>query len=189
MKLRRVLLLLCLVAYVVTPLSAGPKKKGNHDRDRDDEPGSISALVTGTVRSGQTQTPPEVFTGVLKITNFVSQNGGLMAVGTLSGAVTGATGDVIQNIQDQAVALRVIGVDPTCGILSLHLGPLTMNLLGLQIDLNDTILTIVGQTGAGNLLGNLICAVAGLLDGGFTAGLLGNLAALLNQILAVLGTL
>lgn len=188
MKVRRVLLLVCLVACVVAPLSAHPKKKKG-DRD---EPGSgsasgsLSALVTGTVTNAPPQTAPEVFTGVLDITNFVTQNGVLMAVGSLSGAVTGPTGNVIQNIQDQAVALRVVSLDPSCSILNLHLGPLSLNVLGLQIDLNDTILTVIGQTGAGNLLGNLVCSVAGLLDGGFTSGLLANLTALLNQLLAAL---
>ena len=40
------------------------------------------------------------------------------------------------------------------------------------------------MTGAGNLLGNLLCAVTGLLDGG---GPLGQIVDLLNSILAILG--
>ena len=47
-------------------------------------------------------------------------------------------------------------------------------------------LDIVAATGAGNLLGNLLCSVTGLLDGGPLAGLLGQLNTLLNQILAAL---
>ena len=47
-------------------------------------------------------------------------------------------------------------------------------------------LDIIAATGAGNLLGNLLCAITGLLDGGPLAGLLGQLNALLNQILDVL---
>ena len=41
-------------------------------------------------------------------------------------------------------------------------------------------LDITAQTGAGNLLGNLLCAVAGLLDNP------SGLVRLLNQILAAL---
>ena len=41
-------------------------------------------------------------------------------------------------------------------------------------------LDIVAQTGAGNLLGNLPCAVTGLLDGGLN-GALGRLVQPLNQ--------
>ncbi len=46
------------------------------------------------------------------------------------------------------------------------LGPLHLDVLGLQIDLNRVVLNIVGQTGPGNLLGNLLCGLVGLLDGG-----------------------
>jgi hypothetical protein len=51
-----------------------------------------------------------------------------------------------------------------CDILTLVLSPLHLDLLGLVVDLKQGILTITGQTGAGNLLGNLLCAIAGLLD-------------------------
>ena len=74
----------------------------------------------------------------------------------------------------------------TCDVLRLVLGPLHLDLLGLQVDLNRVVLNIVAQTGAGNLLGNLVCAVAGLLDGGLN-GLLGRIARLLNRILGQLG--
>jgi hypothetical protein len=70
----------------------------------------------------------------------------------------------------------------SCDVLNLVLGPLDLNLLGLQIDLSRIVLNIVAVTGAGNLLGNLLCAVAGLLDGGLS-GLLNRVIALLNQIL------
>ena len=46
----------------------------------------------------------------------------------------------------------------SCDILRLVLGPLHLDVLGLVIDLNRVVLTIVGETGAGNLLGNLLCA-------------------------------
>ena len=52
--------------------------------------------------------------------------------------------------------------------------------------LNQVVLDIIATTGAGNLLGNLLCAVAGLLDGGAA---LGQIAALLNQILGILNGL
>jgi hypothetical protein len=57
---------------------------------------------------------------------------------------------------------------------------LSLDLLGLQIDLSRIVLDITAQTGPGNLLGNLLCAVAGLLDDP------SGLARLLNQILAAL---
>jgi hypothetical protein len=70
-----------------------------------------------------------------------------------------------------------------CDVLNLVLGPLDLNLLGLQISLNRVVLDIIAVTGSGNLLGNLLCAVAGLLDAG---GLLPEVSNLLNAILAIL---
>jgi hypothetical protein len=71
----------------------------------------------------------------------------------------------------------------SCRILELVLGPLHLDLLGLVVDLNQVHLTITAQQGPGNLLGNLLCAVANLLNGGNTGGL----ATLLNRILGLLG--
>ncbi|MDT4994771.1 MAG: hypothetical protein QOH97_4663 [Actinoplanes sp.] len=73
----------------------------------------------------------------------------------------------------------------TCDILHLVLGPLDLDLLGLQVHLNRVVLDIVAASGAGNLLGNLLCAVAGLLDGTTTLSQL-RLANILNRILAIL---
>jgi len=72
---------------------------------------------------------------------------------------------------------------PTCGILNLVLGPLHLDLLGLVVDLNRVVLNITGQTGAGNLLGNLLCGLAGILDGG---AVLTQLLSVLNQLLTAI---
>ena len=69
----------------------------------------------------------------------------------------------------------------SCDILNLVLGPLHLNVLGLVVDLNQVVLHITAQSGAGNLLGNLLCAVAGLLDGSGINGL----ATLLNRLLGL----
>lgn len=74
---------------------------------------------------------------------------------------------------------------PACDVLNLDLRPISLDLLGLQVDLSRVVLNVVAQSGAGNLLGNLLCAVVGLLDGGL-AGALGRLTNLLNQILGAL---
>ncbi len=119
------------------------------------------------------------FTGTLILQRFVRSGSGVAAVGTLTGMVTdslGRTTTIAQNV----MAPVAIGA-ATCDILHLDLGPLSLNLLGLQINLNEVILDVTAQTGAGNLLGNLLCAVTGLLDSP------GGLARILNDILAILG--
>lgn len=62
-----------------------------------------------------------------------------------------------------------------CPILHLELGPLDLNLLGLRVELNQVVLDITAIPGPGNLLGNLLCAIAGLLDDADLGGVLGNL--------------
>lgn len=67
-------------------------------------------------------------------------------------------------------------VAPACEILDLELGPLDLNLLGLNVHLDRINLEITAVGGQGNLLGNLLCAVAGLLDP------TGSLTRILNQL-------
>jgi hypothetical protein len=136
--------------------------------------GSLAVPVTGATDAGGT------FAGTVGITRFVTQNGSLVALGTVTGAVTDAAG-VTTAIAPQAVALPVAAAG-TCDILHLTLGPLDLNLLGLVVHLDRIQLDITAQQAPGNLLGNLLCAVAHLLDG----GPLGGLSALLNNILAIL---
>ena len=124
------------------------------------------------------------FVGTLTVSSFQVVNGVLSAIGSISGSVLNGAGGVVGTIT-QAVTVPV-GVSGSCQILTLTLGPLDLNLLGLAIHLNQVVLTITAVPGAGNLLGNLLCAVANLLNGGSLTNLLNNLAGLLNQIIAAL---
>ena len=79
------------------------------------------------------------------------------------------------------------GAPISCSILTLDLGPLDLNLLGLRVQLNEIHLRVTAEPGPGNLLGNLLCAVAHLLDGGPIPGQLDQIVALLNRIVDLLG--
>jgi len=75
----------------------------------------------------------------------------------------------------------------TCPILNLVIAPIHLDLLGLVVDLpNPLVINIVAESGAGNLLGNLLCAITGLLDGG---GPIQQIVAALNNLIAALGNL
>ena len=123
------------------------------------------------------------FTGVFTLSRFVTQNGQLAAVGTLTGTVTNATGQTVGAVA-RNLTLSLINISATCDILHLELGPLDLNLLGLVVHLDKIVLDIDAQSGPGNLLGNLLCAVANLLNSG---GPLSQVVNLLNQILGILG--
>ena len=137
-------------------------------------------LVTGQVANGG------VFNGVLHVTHVAvdSATGALSAAGTLSGTLTNTAGQVTGTVSNMAVTgIPLASVTGSCTILTLNLGPLDLNLLGLMVHLNQVVLNITAQPGPGNLLGNLLCSIANLLNGGNLNNLLTELTGLLNQIL------
>ena len=124
--------------------------------------------------------PAGTFTGTIDITQISRDGTDLLFDGTITNAATGQTeafSDVVGVLQQQG---------PRCQILILDLGPLHLDLLGLVVDLSAIHLDIHAVPGAGNLLGNLLCAVAGLLDppiGGGIGGLLDQLLDAINDLL------
>lgn len=153
--------------------------------------------VSGVIGAGK-----KVFSGQLDIKRFVARGDTLYAVGTLRGQlrrnkpprfvsgkqvripVTAINGVNLASLGGAAEAVRISG-QLVCDVLTLTLGPLDLNLLGLRIQLNQINLPITAITGS--LLGDLLCAVVNLLSGGPLANLLAQLAALLNRILGQLG--
>ena len=124
--------------------------------------------VTGTLTGG-------TFAGTIQITEFALEEGELVVSGVANGVAT--VGGVATNIVNQAFTTSAALTSPNqvCDVLFLDLGPLFLDVLGLTVDLSQIVLDINAVPGAGNLLGNLLCAVVGLLDNPF-----GNIAGLLN---------
>jgi hypothetical protein len=77
----------------------------------------------------------------------------------------------------------MLWVGASLAILELTLGPLHLDLLGLVVDLSQVDLDITAVPGEGNLLGNLLCSIAGLLDQG---GSLDRIVRELNRVLVLL---
>jgi hypothetical protein len=112
--------------------------------------------------------------GTLSNLSVVNQAGSLV----LNGTFTDALGNVTN------FSTQILQATGSCQILDLTLGPLDLNLLGLVVHLDTVHLNITAQRGPGNLLGNLLCAVAGLLDAN---GGTNSLTMLLNSLLSGLG--
>jgi hypothetical protein len=74
----------------------------------------------------------------------------------------------------------------TCQILTLDIGAIHLDLLGLVVDLAPVHLNITAQSGSGNLLGNLLCALTHLLDQNPLATALQGLIDQINAIIAAL---
>jgi hypothetical protein len=186
MKQRFLFLVALVVVMVLTPVGvalAGPAT-------------TFNVTGTGTTIIAGVQVPVN-FNGTFDIKKFEVQNNKLVAIGALSGTVTKTDGTqlpgsvslksvtipVISGGSQAASASRELGVSQTCDILHLVLGPLDLNLLGLVVHLDQIVLDIDAEGGQGNLLGNLLCAIVGLFDGG---GPLNIIADLLNSLLDLL---
>jgi hypothetical protein len=123
---------------------------------------------------------------------FSKRNGHLRTRGLVSGVIHQGNGktrtfSVMRTFRVRSMngvtpgaARSAAGARATCRILHLVLAPLNLNLLGLRVHLDRVLLNIVAVSGAGQLLGNLLCAVAGLLDNGAP---LGQILARLNRVL------
>lgn len=144
-------------------------------------PAASTAEATASSTINQTIAGVGTFVGSFTPTGFTNQNGQLGVTGLVTGTLTTLTGQQVPVSQTVTTTVQNATAAGSCDILNLVLGPLHLNLLGLNVDLNQVVLNITGQTGAGNLLGNLLCAVAGLLDGNGVSGL----ASLLNRLLGL----
>ena len=181
-----------LTSVGIGAASAAPGAPSSKSVVGKSDQGKMTSKVVGRTSEG------DKAKGTFTPTRFIERDGTLYAKGFLKGKIVEKSGKVtkfsgikkmpVKKINGQSVAdARTSGRAAACDILNLVLGPLDLNVLGLQVSLQRVVLDIVAVSGAGQLLGNLLCAVAGLLDGGgLLAGLLGQLTTLLNQILGAL---
>jgi hypothetical protein len=138
--------------------------------------------ITGVSKNGKK------FKGTFTINRFASRGGKVFAVGVLKGKLKH------RNVTRRGVRIPVsnfakqggaMSAQVACPILTLTLGPLDLNLLGLRVQLNRINLRITAIPGGG-LLGDLLCGLSGLLNPTGLTG--GNLAAVLNSLLALVPT-
>jgi hypothetical protein len=134
---------------------------------------------TGSLPLGTAVTVAKV-----QITHFSYDAGQLY----VDGGLFDASGNLISAFSHIPATLTSSGgpTQPTCPILTLDIGAIHLDLLGLVVDLAPVHLNITAQSGAGNLLGNLLCAVVNLLNG---SGLATQIQSLLTQINALLAAL
>jgi len=165
---------------------------------------ALETPITGTIDGVS-------FGGVLRVTSFIVENDQILAVAKVTD-LTFPEGKppkgVPKALKKQTLKLpvgfaqpaaipagtsdgdaRSIGVSAVCDVLFLQLGPLDLDLLGVVVHLDQVTLDIDAQSGGGELLGNLICAIVSLLDPiAFLENLL-QIADLLNQIIDLIGSL
>jgi hypothetical protein len=154
----------------------------------------VTLLVAGSVLPAGAQSPQSAhntqpFNVVpLTINSVAVVNGQLVALGSLGSHPFASP---------ISLAAQPAATPGTCPILNLSLAPIQLNLLGLNVNTSAICLNITAISGSGNLLGNLLCGIAGSLNGGVPLGtilsglsagdlttLTNGLATLLNGVLA-----
>ena len=123
----------------------------------------------------------------MTITSVTPQGGQLVANGTV-----GSTSFQLPLV----LTPQPLAPGATCPVLDLSVGPIHLSLLGLNVDTSPICLEITATRGGG-LLGDLLCSIANLLNGGMSlADILGTLTpaqlttldsgltTVLNQVLA-----
>jgi hypothetical protein len=162
---------------------------------------ALSTTVTGTLSINKFVAQNGALLAIGTLAATVPDANGVHTVVTevtvpVTAAINGSSGG--QAVAAQPAAAAVAGAQPTgaqaavvpavasCGILHLVLGPLDVNVLGLVVHLDQVVLDVSAQPGSGNLLGNLLCSLAGILDGNQLTQVLNQVVNLLNQLLAAL---
>jgi len=143
--------------------------------------------LTGTSTSGQT------FKGTYFIERFKQATRGryagrMVAIGTVRGRSAGkryVRSDVVMpaTLTRPAAAAQIPPTPGACQVLNLVIQPIDLNLLGLRVRTSRIQVRIEAIPGPGNLLGNLLCGITGILDPNNAT--LRELSAALNAILAL----
>jgi hypothetical protein len=135
------------------------------------------------------------FNGTIQITRIYQKKGLLFADGVINGQTS--TGQTVSNLKARNIPVStdataaatgdVTAQAAGCQILHLDLGPIFLDLLGLQLTTNEIVIDLTAVPGPGNLLGNLLCAVVGLLDQSpLNIGLINSILAQINNLLSQL---
>lgn len=196
-----------LVPYVAAALVLGacsdrPTGPASDDAElRSTHTNSFGPLVlpaTGTLADGGS------FVGEVEIRRIEldEATGNFIIHGMLQGKATPIGGKATQVKQVFSTVSTIGGASATaaaaqaavtqqaelvCEVLALDLGPLHLDLLGLVVDLAPVILDITAVPGPGNLLGNLLCAIVGILDFPGLLAVVSQILDAVNQILGGLG--
>jgi hypothetical protein len=151
-------------------------------------PFTKSIAMTGKAKNGKK------FTGTYTIDRFTRSGGKQYAVGTLKGRLKGRRVKredvrIPVALERHAAAGASQLPNPTagaCQILDLVLQPIDLNLLGLRVATSRIEVLVESIPGAGNLVGNLLCGITGILDPqAATPATPSQLTQVLNALLAL----
>jgi hypothetical protein len=198
-NLRLPLLALAMISFVLSPTAGTAEPRSPRK--------ALVLPLTGAGSGGVT------FNGTVAVQRFVVQrDGAVVAIGAVSGSLSGPTGPIGTSIYLPVAfpvrgngplaraergrinpaslsapdyGARVILAQATCGVLHLELGAVDLNLLGVVVTTTPVTIDINGDTGGP--LGNLVCAILATVNN--VVGLVNLLNSLLGLVTGLLGGL
>jgi len=123
----------------------------------------ISLVPTAAVAKPANNT----ISAIPNITSISVANGQLVAAGTVTATIKGTTTTVPFSGVPVDITVVPGQIAGACPVLDLSLGPINLNLLGLVVTTSPICLEITAFENGG-LLGQLLCAVGNLLNGGLS---------------------
>jgi hypothetical protein len=169
---------------ITTAAQAAPAVEPEVPRPRP----TLTLPVTGTLTGGGT------FSGTFTLQRFAVRNSRPVAVGILRGSGVAAAGAPLGTVFVAPVEFPVAvsghapepgepAVQQVCELLNLDLGPINLDVLGLQLTTLPIDIDLIASGEGTDVLGQLICVI---LE---TVGNVIGLVNLLNQLLGLLGGL
>lgn len=150
------LVLAVLGSWIVAPIGASAQdatgvNSGTLKVDK-------STVFDGNKKAG-------TFTGTVSDLTFDTKSGKLLVSGVLDGTVSKDSGgkEQIKNLKFDKI-VSTANATNSCKILTLDIGRIKLDVLGLVVDIAPIDIDVSAVPGPGNLLGNLLCALVGLLD-------------------------
>ncbi|GAA4368040.1 hypothetical protein GCM10023185_40410 [Hymenobacter saemangeumensis] len=150
---------------------------------------AITSTVSGTYpftyvnNQGQTVTENrQLQNGLLRITNFMVQNGTIYAIGMVSGS----TADFGTGNLPVQIPLALSQLSSSCSALTINYGPMSFNLNGAAISTSSNpTLRVTPEQSSKNLLGNMLCSLGVLLRNPSSAdadGVVSHLNKIISQV-------
>lgn len=175
-------------AFMFAPISEVMAKPAKNAAQNSSQLAQSDKKLLKNVPFSLNQSDGTVVNGRISITQFSydPNTSQLLASGVLQGVISqnGNTRGFNQSFTNVPSTLSSnLTKQASCDILFLDLGPIFLDVLGLTVDLSEIVLDINAVPGSGNLLGNLLCSLVGLLDGG---GLLQQILDVIAQINSLL---
>jgi hypothetical protein len=131
-------------------------------QDQDDEVKAITARVHGTFQDPSGGLG--VLSGDMFVARFEVQNGSLMAIGAIVGALADHSGNVLGQV-DQELAMQVSNVTSTCNQLRMELAATDADVLQTLVHFDKEVAGYDSRVGTRPVMFDALCATGKLLRG------------------------